>query len=76
MEDNVWLHRKARTLVGDLITRFVIDFLDTPANLPDLNPIEHLHKDEKAELKKFCESVRSVAGVIKDEAEFECNRIW
>jgi hypothetical protein len=46
-EDNVGVHHKARRLLADQIHEFDIKFIDTPANSPDLQPIEHLHKDQK-----------------------------
>jgi hypothetical protein len=53
-----------------------IKFLDTPANSPDLNPIEHLHHDQKAILKEFRMTVISSAQVVQEAAEIEMLHTW
>lgn len=75
-EDNVGVHHKARRLMADLIHEFDIKFIDTPANSPDLQPIEHLHKDQKDLLFDFRRHVTSAAGAVQLEAENRMKGIW
>ena len=70
-EDNVGVHHKARRLLADQIHEFNIKFIDTPANSPDLQPIEHLHKDQKKLLLDTQIKTISAAAAVQLEAEWE-----
>jgi hypothetical protein len=76
IEDNVGVHHKARRLLTDQIYEFNIKFLDTPANSPDLHPIESLHKDQKREIADFRFKVISTTAAVQARAENEMIRIW
>jgi hypothetical protein len=75
-EDNVGLHHKARRILAPMIKAKGIKFLDTPANSPDLNPIETLHSDQKSILREFVEGVTGADKVIQDSAEIEMEHTW
>jgi hypothetical protein len=70
------VHHKARRLLADQILEFNIKFRDTPHNLPDLHPYEHLHKDQKRIIKEYRKSVRSAAAAVQLEAEMQMIKIW
>lgn len=76
VEDNVGVHHKARRIMAPLIAEKNIQFLTTPANSPDLNPIEHLHRDQKAILQEFRMTVISSAKVVQEAAEIEMLHVW
>jgi hypothetical protein len=76
IEDNVGVHHKARRLLADQIQEFDIKFVDTPANSPDLHPIEHLHKDQKKELERLRMCTTSAAAAVRLYAEREMIRVW
>jgi transposase len=76
IEDNVGVHHKARRILRPYINEHNIEFLDTPANSPDLNPIEHLHKDQKRLLSEYRLSITSAAKDIQHQAEERMKRIW
>jgi len=44
-------------------------FLNTPANSPDLHPIEHLHKDEKRLSKEYRMAINGTRTAIQLEAK-------
>lgn len=76
VEDNVGVHHKARRLVADQIHEFDIKFLDTPANSPDLQPIEHLHKDQKKLLEPLRLHTISKAAAVQHNAEAQMKSVW
>jgi hypothetical protein len=76
LEDNVGVYHKARRLLAHTIQQQNIQFLDTPAWSPDLQPIEHLHKDEKQLLTDFRLSVVGADRVIQETVEDEMRHIW
>jgi hypothetical protein len=76
IEDNVGVHHKARRLLADQIFYQEIKFLDTPANSPDLQPIEHLHKDQKKELERLRFGTTSAATAVQLHVEQEMKAIW
>jgi hypothetical protein len=69
------VHHKARHLLKDQIHSQKIQFLDTPANSPNLNPIKHLHKDQKDELTDYHIKIASAARATQLEAEGEMQRV-
>ena len=75
-EDNVGLHHKARRLLAPRIKAENIQFLDHPANSPDLHPIEHLHKTQKRLIRDFRMKISSASKNMKKKAENEMRRIW
>jgi hypothetical protein len=76
VEDNVGVHHKARRLLADQIHELDIKFLDTPANSPDLQPIEHLHKDQKHELASARFNTTSAAAAVQAQREKEMIAVW
>lgn len=76
VEDNVGVHHKARRIVAGLIKAQNIKFLDTPANSPDLQPIETLHSDEKRLLRPFAMGVVGSGKDIQELAEDEVSYVW
>jgi transposase len=76
MEDNVGVHRKARVLLAPLIEEKNIEFIETPVWSPDLNTIEHLHKDQKRLSEDFRFSIRSGARQVKDLCKYEMGNVW
>lgn len=76
IEDNVGVHHKARRILAPLIAQKDILFLDTPVNSPDLNPIEHLHKDEKSILQDFRTAVTGAGRVVQETAEINMEAAW
>ncbi len=75
-EDNVGVHHKARRLLADQIHEHDIKFIDTPANSPDLQPIKHLHKDQKRLISDTRFKTRSAAAAVQLQAEREMKGIW
>jgi transposase len=75
-EDNVGVHHKARRLLADQIHEHNIRFLDTPANSPDLQPIESLHKDQKKELDKLRINTANAAAAVQAAVEKEMKAVW
>lgn len=76
IEDNVGVHYKARRLLAPLISKLGIQFMDTSANSPDLNPIEHLYSDEKDLLEEFKLTVVGAGQVVQETAELEVEHVW
>lgn len=76
MEDNVGVHGKARDLLEPYIREKGIEFIQTPVWSPDLNTIEHLHKDQKRLSEDFRYSIKSTARPVKDLCKYEMRRLW
>ena len=70
------LHHKARQLLAPCIKTEDIQFLDYPANSPDLHPIEHLHKTQKRLMKDFRMKISGASKDMKKKAENKMRRIW
>jgi transposase len=76
IEDNISVHHKARWLLADQIHELNIQFLNIPANSPDLQPIKHLHKDQKKELSSARFNTTSATAAVQKEREREMITIW
>jgi hypothetical protein len=70
IEDNSPVHLKARRLQAPLINALSIEFANHPANSPDLNPIETLHREQDKLVFKFRINTFSAAQAVKDK----CNK--
>ena len=70
VKTNIGVHHKARKLLALLIEAKDIKFWNTPFSSPDLNPIKHVHKDQK-KLHGFESNVTGADKVIQETAEDE-----
>ena len=76
IEDNSPGHLKARRLQAPLINALFIEFAGHPANLPDLNPIETLHREQDKLIFKFRINTCSAAQIVKDECDEKLKAVW
>jgi transposase len=76
IEDNSPVHLKARKLVAPLINRLSIEFASHPANSPDLNPIETLHREEDKPIYQFRLNTYSAAASVKQQCDEKLKEIW
>ena len=76
IEDNSPVHLKARRLQAPLINALSIEFAGHPANSPDLNPIETLHREQDKLVFKFRINTFSAAQIVKDECDEKLKAVW
>ena len=76
IEDNSPVHLKARKLVAPLINRLAIKFASHPANSPDLNPIETLHREEDKLIYKFRLNTYSRATIVQQQCDEKLKEVW
>jgi hypothetical protein len=76
IEDNSPVHLKARKLVAPLINRLSIEFASHPANSPDLNPIETLHREQDKLIYQFRLNTYSAAAVVKQQCDQKLKEVW
>ena len=75
-EDNLGSHGKARELLADEIYAMNIQFLEQPANSPDLHPIERIFDNQKRLLSDYKHRVKSQSKASKEHAKTELKRTW
>lgn len=76
IEDNSPVHLKARRLQAPLINALSIEFASHPANSPDLNPIETLHREQDKLIFKYRINTFSAAQVVKDQCDKKLKDVW